>query len=230
VASQLGVERSARLGFSAYDASEYISKIKEMWTHEEGFKDDRWTYFWSRYCKKYINETPKTSFMYGPLQKELKKRVVKPRAPKEKVGKKVIPKEIVNTNADKKTETTHRVAHVNECLTKFGRPVEFWRMVIDPDSFANSVENLFHLSFLVKEGHAKISDDDTVQPYEPPLDGDFKAKRQQSIVKLDFETWRKLRDEMNISEAFITPYGEEENEREKTKAQKGKKKGLKIDK
>jgi len=63
-------------------------------------------------------------------------------------------------------------------------------MVIDPDSFANSVENLFHLSFLVKEGHAKISDDDTVQPYEPPLDGDFKAKRQQSIVKLDFETWR----------------------------------------
>jgi len=66
-------------------------------------------------------------------------------------------------------------------------------MVIDPNSFASSVENLFHLSFLVKEGHAKISDDDTVQSYEPPSDGDFETKtaqRQQSIVKLDYGTWR----------------------------------------
>jgi len=229
VASTLGVERSVRLtaGFSAYNTFEYVSKIKTLWTNEEELKDDRWTNFWSRFCSKNIRETPKTSFMYGPLQKEIKKRVIKQRAPKEKVGKKVVPKEIVNTNADKKTETTRRVEHVNKCLSSFGQPIGFWRMIVDPNSFTRTVENLFHLSFLVKEGHAKVSEDDTVLPYEPPSDGDFetkRAKRQQTIVKLDFDTWLKVKDELSISEALITPYGEEEeNGREMTKSQKGKK-------
>jgi len=39
-------------------------------------------------------------------------------------------------------------------------PVELWRFVINPDSFVQSVENLFYVSFLVKDGQASIENQD----------------------------------------------------------------------
>lgn len=34
--------------------------------------------------------------------------------------------------------------------------VLFWRLIIHPKSFSRSVENLFHVSFLVKEGKVRV--------------------------------------------------------------------------
>ena len=51
------------------------------------------------------------------------------------------------------------VTHVFRCLvTKFKeagkKPVNYFKFVLNPDCFGTSIENMFHVSFLVKEGKA----------------------------------------------------------------------------
>ncbi len=44
---------------------------------------------------------------------------------------------------------------VAACLAELG-PAPFYKFIIDPASFARTVENLFYVSFLVHEGKAKL--------------------------------------------------------------------------
>ena len=37
------------------------------------------------------------------------------------------------------------------------KPVNYFKFVLNPDCFGTSIENMFHVSFLVKEGKADIS-------------------------------------------------------------------------
>ena len=37
------------------------------------------------------------------------------------------------------------------------KPVNYFKFVLNPDCFGTSIENMFHVSFLVKEGKANIS-------------------------------------------------------------------------
>ena len=51
------------------------------------------------------------------------------------------------------------MTHVFRCLvTKFKeagkKPVNYFKFVLNPDCFGTSIENMFHVSFLVKEGKA----------------------------------------------------------------------------
>lgn len=72
--------------------------------------------------------------------------------------------------------------------------VDVWRFVLDPQSFTRTVENLFHLSFLVKEGRAKLVDSGstiTLTLGVPPKEGAV-VKNFQAIAALDYATWQLL--------------------------------------
>jgi len=195
LAAQLGAEQSYRLvtGFTTYDPEDYISKVKAIWGADQQDNPNRcWTGFYDEYCDQFISNTPKCSFMYGPLQKEIHKRTIKPRAQKEKVGKKVVPEDVRNTKKDKKSETTRRVEQIDTCLSQLSSPLNFWDFVVDPKSFTHTIENIFHFSFLVKDGRAKIEHEESqyiTATNEPPLDGT--ARRNQGIIKMDYPTWQK---------------------------------------
>ena len=52
------------------------------------------------------------------------------------------------------------------------RPVNYFEFVIDPESFGNTVENMFHVSFLVKQRVVTLSVDDAEGlPFLEPVRG-----------------------------------------------------------
>jgi len=93
-------------------------------------------------------------------------------------------------------------------------PISYFNFILDPSSFGNSVENMFHVSFLIKEGRAKmiIDDDDDlpkIRPINPKKDGSKDGKNQgpdcknQSILALTYKDWEELCDAFNVQEAMI---------------------------
>lgn len=91
--------------------------------------------------------------------------------------------------------------------------VNLFKFVINPNDFAQSVENIFHLSFLIRDGECALDVEDG-EPMicmlfgllcycsylselfavmcEPPKDTDYAdgLKKQQMILQFDMDTWK----------------------------------------
>lgn len=113
-------------------------------------------------------------------------------------------------------------AEARALFNKYGLSMSSWevslfRFVINPHSFAQTIENLFYVSFLVKDGYVKLSKDDdglpTLRTHEPgnlEERRDKQSSRHQAIFSLNFQTWRKLVQAFDIKEPLI-PHRDEEH-------------------
>ncbi|KAI9731843.1 MAG: nuclear protein [Claussenomyces sp. TS43310] len=93
--------------------------------------------------------------------------------------------------------------------------VDFFKFVINPWSFGQTVENLFYVSFLIRDGKVGITIDDdglpAVEATEPR--GRAEAAEQgvskhQAILDIDMDSWQNLVDTFDIKEPMI-PHREE---------------------
>ncbi|KAH6878067.1 Nse4 C-terminal-domain-containing protein [Alternaria rosae] len=100
----------------------------------------------------------------------------------------------------------HRIAMTNENEAA----VSLLDFAINPHDFGQTVENLFYISFLVKEGNAKIVKDadglPLLLPAEPSGVSEHRDKdvqKHQAVFSLDFPSWRMFIDAYDITTPLI---------------------------
>ncbi|XP_011898729.1 PREDICTED: non-structural maintenance of chromosomes element 4 homolog A [Cercocebus atys] len=92
-------------------------------------------------------------------------------------------------------------------------PMSFFDFVVDPHSFPRTVENIFHVSFIIRDGFARIRLDQDRLPIIEPVSINEENEgfehntqvRNQGIIALSYRDWEEIVKTFEISEPVITP-------------------------
>jgi len=171
----------------------------------------------------YFRILPRPKLLLGSLEKELvlvKKQIVRQRRDKrndELVRTKI--KELdVNSKDHEDNNTVSETERIYNILMKRfrktkGEPFCFYEVLINPHSFSRTIENIFYVSFLIKDGFAKIFLDEDELPVIAPIENptvkqsqsaDDKKINIQSMISLNKKQWKELIDVFEIDHAFIS--------------------------
>ncbi|KAJ5689497.1 nuclear protein Qri2/Nse4 [Penicillium macrosclerotiorum] len=123
---------------------------------------------------------------------------------------------ILSQEEDPSEERLQEVMDEN-CIADDGG-IPLFRFCVNPRSFGQSVENLFYISFLVRDGHVALNTDTrglptliSTAPFAPNEAQRMGIQKHQAIFTLDFDTWRDMIETFNIKECII-PHREEVQE------------------
>lgn len=164
---QLGSEASKKINFTSirWDTRKFLLTFKREYKREYSKVGI------DEYVNKCLRSPPSYEFFYGAIR--LEGLVTKERRKRQKL-------EIVATQAVKAAErnldstdvekdsTPKEVEEIYKKIeTSFKREPErtkFFKTIVDPRSFTQTVENIFHTSFLVKEGKVGVKKGPTGVP------------------------------------------------------------------
>jgi hypothetical protein len=109
--------------------------------------------------------------------------------------------------------TAHMVRDIyQQFVNKYNDdPINFFRFFINPNSYSQSVENLFFTSFLIKDSKLKLVCQDgipmvsivTIQEMEHLRGSSTGNNTIHQIASLDYSTWKKLITTFDITESFL---------------------------
>ncbi|RIB07493.1 Nse4 C-terminal-domain-containing protein [Gigaspora rosea] len=213
--SDLGVQKARRMKLdnNAFDVDAYISKLITFMGGRQVDDDDEepdldWNAI-GELASHHTLRVPTMEFILGPLSVEQKERV---RGIRQTVAKNkndmVMPKQLEEKDIERQeNETTKNVRNIYNILME-KQPINFFEFIVNPESFGQTIENLFYLSFLVRDAKVNI-DDESGQPIltccEPPT-GDEYAEgliKKQLVMGIDMNTWKELIEVYNIRVSAI---------------------------
>ncbi|KAK4052505.1 hypothetical protein OIV83_002307 [Microbotryomycetes sp. JL201] len=163
---------------------------------------------------------PSCDFMLGPLEIQVKEKKARVQRQRQKVSEadRVRPEELKAEDVQKdKHETGKLVKQLNAVLEKQGAEgIPYLKFVINPNSFAQTVENVFYFSFLIRENKACIElEDDPKSPHyqdyicysvAAPEDGQDQAdaiSKTQIVFEVTEQLWKDAIEAYEIEESTI---------------------------
>ncbi|KAJ7493579.1 Nse4 C-terminal-domain-containing protein [Mycena latifolia] len=219
--------RALKFGTGLFSVDDFVTKLvgymggyrppEDPASDAEDEEEDDTELDWARIGRLALAKSrrvPAMGFMLGPLSLPPKQRAPqKPRAKLEKdVRDKTRPQELREEDIQRsENETTKNVAMLATRLDTVER-INLFQLVVNPESFAQSVENTFYLSFLIRDAKVAFEiDDDTKAPIVfgclPPSDEDRMEGgallKQQMIFEFDVATWKRAIEVFDIRESFI---------------------------
>ncbi|OTB01809.1 hypothetical protein M426DRAFT_63337 [Hypoxylon sp. CI-4A] len=97
--------------------------------------------------------------------------------------------------------------------------IDLLRFVVNPHSFGQTVENMFYVSFLIRDGRIRVDFDANKLPTLGPVDREdetatakHRAQKQQAVFSLDMKTWRDIIDAFSITEPIIEHRKEQDHQ------------------
>ncbi|KAK1259617.1 hypothetical protein QJS04_geneDACA010393 [Acorus gramineus] len=140
----------------------------------------------------------------GPMDNRIShKKLVRKRARPVEVSR---PEEVNNVGCMGRITTEENVAKMFDFLKK-QRLVILEELVLNRTSFSKTVENIFSLSFLVKDGRAKIGVDDNgallISPRNAPAAmavANGEVKFHHFVLRFDYNDWKLMINNVNDEE------------------------------
>lgn len=175
-----------------------------------------------QHCQTFFRRrVPTVDLMYGPMALEVKERKAPQRRQAPRVSAKVEPQKLDSTDIHEEA-TTKEVDRIGKVLvaeltraaelseqTIEETSISYFDFVLNPTSFSQTIENIFHVSFLIKDGKVAINIEDDGLPYihlMPQSTGSVDdLPRQQMILSLDMKEWQELVTALDLEEAAIPP-------------------------
>ncbi|KAJ7903871.1 Nse4 C-terminal-domain-containing protein [Mycena leptocephala] len=219
--------RGLKFGTGAFSIEDFVTRLvgfmggykppEEVSSEASDVEEDDAPLDWGKVGRRAMAKSrrvPAMGFMTGPLSIEQKQRAPNKKRAKFEKNKKdeTRPQEIREEDiARSENETTKNVAIVATVLEQVEK-INLFKLVINPESFAQSVENIFYLSFLIRDAKVafEISEDDEplVFACQEPTDEDREAAggillKQQLIFEFDMATWKRAIEVFEITESFI---------------------------
>ncbi|KAJ2454063.1 hypothetical protein EV183_001786 [Coemansia sp. RSA 2336] len=217
LSADVGAQRAhmLRIDSAAFDSLAYIDRVRTVLygTDAETATDPAWGAV-GKIAAGIARIAPRLTHAYGPLAVEARERRKAETSRRQGAGSSSAAAaaariETMGTEdvRQQENQTTRLVQKVHRVLAERG-PINLFELVINPQSFAQSVENIFYVSFLIRDGKAYI-DDSSGQPMieacEPPQQEDYQSglTKKQLIFTLDQATWREIIDVYGIRQSAI---------------------------
>ncbi|KAK6611512.1 hypothetical protein H4I95_02308 [Botrytis cinerea] len=94
--------------------------------------------------------------------------------------------------------------------------IAYFKFVINPFSFGQTIENMFYVSFLVRDGKVEVEIDSDGLPYigvrDPKDNGSSShTARHQAVLSLDMQDWKEMINLFDIKEPMIDHREEQDN-------------------
>ncbi|KAF4463758.1 nuclear Qri2 Nse4 [Fusarium albosuccineum] len=110
---------------------------------------------------------------------------------------------------DMEDEEQTKIMHQHGLRSTGG--IDLMRFVVNPKSFGQTIENMFYVSFLIRDGRVMVEFDDDDLPALAPVDREAEeeeparhgAAKHQAILSMDMETWRDIIETFGLREPMI---------------------------
>ncbi|KAL5720854.1 hypothetical protein ACHQM5_013484 [Ranunculus cassubicifolius] len=146
--------------------------------------------------------------MFGPMNNQVKQRKVAVRRKRVRETESARPDELDSAETENSDTDKNMVTMFN--ILKKKKSVQLEHLILNRKSFAQTVENLFAFSFLVKDGRAKISVDENnrhlVSPKNAPSAEVVSSKEVSYfhfVFRLDFQDWKLMKDFVGVGEELM---------------------------
>ncbi|GFY99812.1 Nse4, component of Smc5/6 DNA repair complex [Actinidia rufa] len=161
-------------------------------------------------------KAPGCCTMLGPMNTEPKQRKAIVRRKRERPTEIAQPEELDDTAIEERTDTDKNMATMFDILRK-NRSVGLENLVLNKKSFAQTVENIFALSFLAKDGRAEIAVNEEglhiVSPRNAPTANAVasgEVSYHHFIFRFDFRDWKLMLKSVGAGEGLM-PHRNQEN-------------------
>lgn len=193
----------------AFDTRQILRRIRREIEDERGKKIKRiefCRYLVDEHVKTFLCNPPTLEYMYGALRDEdLAPKIKRQRLREKIVESKTVTAKQKNIELDVEEDTTPKeveriCTRLSEITRNKPRGVSFFKTMVDPKSFTQTVENIFHVSFLVKEGKIglKKSEDGGPTLYFDSTSSSAKdGPNKESILSFSMDDYRKWIEEFD---------------------------------
>ncbi|XP_067417449.1 non-structural maintenance of chromosomes element 4 homolog A [Emydura macquarii macquarii] len=178
-------------------------------------------------AERYFRRAPSYHYMLGSFNADPpvpRQRIERQKRNAGKEEKRAMPAQLKKMEESHQEATEKEVERILGLLQTYFKedpniPISFFDFVIDPNSFARTVENIFHVSFIIRDGFARIKlDQDRLPVIEPSHEEDGRENdqtaqvRNQTVISLSYQDWKDIVETFEITEPMIpSPAVSQEN-------------------